>query len=115
MTRVPETPREVIKTIAEEVVKTIEQNLKEQAIAEKEGQKGKEEILTVLSRAAYDPKFMKLMSEDTHDALKEYYNLTSEQRAALASGDIQKIESWVGKLDKRLATWLWSRLSQEKW
>jgi hypothetical protein len=33
----------------------------------------------------------------------------------LASGDIQKIESWVGKLDKRLSTWLLYRLSQEKW
>jgi len=41
--------------------------------------------------------------------------LTTEERAALASGDIRKIESWVGKLDKELATWLWCRLSQEKW
>ena len=36
-----------------------------------------------------------------------------QERAALASGDIKKIESWVGKLDKRLATWLWCRLQQE--
>ena len=48
-------------------------------------------------------------------ALAEYYTLTSEERAALASGDIKKIEDWVGKLDDRLATWLWCRLSQEKW
>jgi hypothetical protein len=31
------------------------------------------------------------------------------------SGDIRKIESWLGKLDERLKTWLMLRLSQEKW
>ena len=41
--------------------------------------------------------------------------LTEEERAALATGDIRKIESWVGKLDERLKTWLIARLSQEKW
>jgi phosphotransferase system enzyme I (PtsI) len=35
--------------------------------------------------------------------------------AALASGDIKRIEEWVGKLDKRHATWLWLRLGHEKW
>jgi len=31
------------------------------------------------------------------------------------SGDIRKVESWLGKLDERLKTWLMLRLSQEKW
>jgi hypothetical protein len=34
---------------------------------------------------------------------------------AIASGDIRKIESWVGKLDDRLKKWLIARLAQEKW
>jgi hypothetical protein len=55
------------------------------------------------------------LSRDPHEALKEYYSLTSVEKAALASGDIKRIEAWVGKLDRELATWLWSRLSQEKW
>jgi hypothetical protein len=31
------------------------------------------------------------------------------------SGDIHKVESWLGNLDERLKTWLMLRLSQEKW
>jgi hypothetical protein len=73
------------------------------------------EVLAVLKRAARESEFLARLAEDPQEALKEYYSLTSEERAALASGDIRKIESWVGKLDKELATWLWCRLSQEKW
>jgi hypothetical protein len=76
---------------------------------------GKEELLDVLKRAATESDFLARLADDPHEALKEYYSLTNEERAALASGDIKKIESWVGKLDKELATWLWCRLSQEKY
>ena len=75
----------------------------------------KDELLAVLKRAASESEFLARLSEDPHEALKEYYSLTIEERAALASGDIRKIEFWLGKLDKELATWLWCRLSQEKW
>lgn len=80
-----------------------------------EGAPGKSELLAVLERAANESEFLARLAEDPHEALGEYYSLTAEERAALASGDIKKIESWVGKLDKKLATWLWCRLSQEKW
>jgi hypothetical protein len=76
---------------------------------------GKEEVLAVLKRAATESEFLARLADDPDEALKEYYSLTGEERAALASGDIKKIESWVGKLDKELATWLWCRLSQEKY
>lgn len=76
---------------------------------------GKEIILEVLGRAADDSKFLSQLADDPKLALAPYYTLTSEEKAALMSGDIRRIESWVGKLDKRLATWLWCRLSQEKW
>jgi bifunctional DNA-binding transcriptional regulator/antitoxin component of YhaV-PrlF toxin-antitoxin module len=76
---------------------------------------GKGEVLAVLKRAATESEFLARLADDPHETLKEYYSLTSEERAALASGDIKKIESWVGKLDKELATWLWCRLSQEKY
>jgi hypothetical protein len=76
---------------------------------------GREELVAVLRRAATESDFLARLAEDPHEALKEYYALTSEEVAALASGDIKKIESWVGKLEERLATWLWSRLAQEKW
>lgn len=85
------------------------EKVKEQVVS------GREELLAVLKRAAKESEFLAQLAEDPHEALKEYYSLTTEERAALASGDIRKIESWVGKLDKELATWLWCRLSQEKW
>lgn len=95
--------------------KTLERFLKERDVPPKESLSGKEAILAVLARAADEPEFLSRLADDPHEVLKEYYPLSSEERAALASGDIQRIESWVGKLDKRLATWLWCRLSQEKW
>ena len=80
-----------------------------------EATSGRRELLTVIERAASESEFLARLAEDPHEALREYYALTMEERAALASGDIRKIESWVGKLDQDLATWLWCRLSQEKW
>lgn len=77
--------------------------------------KGRKPLLEVLRRAADESDFLARLADDPHEALKEYYTLTQEEKAALASGDIKRIEGWVGKLDKRLATWLWCRLSQEKW
>ena len=77
--------------------------------------KGKEAILAVLARAADDSEFLAQLVENPTEALNEYYTLTQEEVAALVSGDIKKIEGWLGKLDKRHATWLWNRLSQEKW
>ena len=81
----------------------------------KEKLTGKEAILAVLARAADETEFLARLADDPSEALSEYYTLTKEELAALASGDIRKIESWCGKLDKRHATWLWCRLSQEKW
>ena len=74
-----------------------------------------ERILAVLGRAADDSQFLARLADDPAKALREYYTLTPEEIAALASGDIKKIEGWLGKLDQRHATWLWCRLSQEKW
>ena len=75
---------------------------------------GKEAILAILGKAADDHKFLARLAENPAKVLDEY-NLTSEEKAALASGDLRRIESWVGKLDKRLSTWIWCRLQQEKW
>ena len=83
---------------------------------EEEAPSGKEVILEVLARAADDYKFLARLADDPSEALKEYaHHLTWEQRAALASGDRPKLESWVGKLDKRLGTWCKCRSEQEKW
>jgi predicted molibdopterin-dependent oxidoreductase YjgC len=70
-------------------------------------------VLSVLDRAARDNDFLARLARNPSEALKEY-DLTDEERAAIVSGDISKIESWTGKLDDRLKTWLQVRLSGEK-
>jgi len=75
---------------------------------------GGKAILTVLGRARDDSSFLARLAEDPEQALKDY-ELTSEEKAALASGDIRWIESKLGTLDEPLRTWLTARLAQEKW
>ena len=101
-----------ISTMIEELEKDLP--TKPVQIAVRKASSGKEAILEVLARAADDHKFLARLVENPAQVLQEY-DLTSEERAALASGDLRQIESWVGKLDKRLSTWLWCRLQQEKW
>ena len=88
---------------------------KRKPVTDEERLSRRERILAVLARAADDSQFLARLADDPGEALSEYYSLTQEEVAALASGDIKKIESWLGKLDQRHATWLWCRLSQEKW
>ena len=85
------------------------------ALAPEERLKGREAILAVLARAAEDNEFLAQLAENPTEALAGYYTLTQEEVAALVSGDIKKIEGWLGKLDKKHATWRWCRLQQEKW
>ncbi len=92
-----------------------EKQKEKKAILPEERAKGKEAILEVLARAAEDSDFLTRLADNPTEALSEYYTLTPEETAALVSGDIKKIEGWLGKLDQRHATWLWCRLSQEKW
>jgi len=71
-------------------------------------------VLSILDRASQDNEFLTRLAGNPAEALKEY-QLSDEEKAAIISGDVRKIESWVGKLDNRLKQWLIARLSQEKW
>jgi formate dehydrogenase alpha subunit len=72
-------------------------------------------ILAVLNRASQDSDFLARLSQNPGEALKEY-RLTDGEKAAIVSGNIEEIESSVGKLDKRLKCWLAARLSsQDRW
>jgi len=101
-----------ISTVLDELEKDLSTHPIE--VEEERTASGKEAILQILGRAADDHKFLARLAEDPVRVVKEY-DLTSEEKAALASGDLRRIESWVGKLDKRLSTWIWCRLQQEKW
>jgi formate transporter len=75
---------------------------------------GRKALLAVLSRASADTDFMARLAQNPDEALQEY-QLTNEEKAALASGDIKWIESKLGTLAEPLRTWLNARLAQEKW
>lgn len=75
---------------------------------------GAREVLEVLERASGDSRFAAELAEQGAGALEEY-NLSSEARAALLSGDIKWIESHVGRLTESQRSWLSRWLQQEKW
>jgi hypothetical protein len=68
----------------------------------------------VLERAAHDSAFVGELFYKGANALEEY-DLTGHEKLALLTGDIQWIESFVGKLSKDQRRWLEQRLSAEIW
>ena len=98
---------EAVRAQIEEIIRV---KLEEPALLDRGGKA----LLAVLSKARYDSGFLARLTENPSEALKDY-DLTSEERAALLSGDIRWIESKLGVLDEPLRTWLTARLAQEKW
>ncbi len=71
-------------------------------------------MLAALHRASQDGDFLERLLDAPEEALLKY-RLADEERAAIVGGDIEDIESYVGKLDERLRSWLMVRLYQERW
>ena len=76
--------------------------------------RGGKALLAILGKARDDSSFMVKLAENPAKALEEF-DLTTEEKAALASGDIKWVESRLGTLDEPLRGWLTARLAQEKW
>lgn len=72
--------------------------------------KGREAILAVLARTAGDSQFLARLADNPAEALKDY-DLTTEEKAALAGGDIKWVQSKRGTLYELLRTWLIDRLA----
>ncbi len=103
-------PRQLAEPIRTQITELIRAKLEEPAALDRGGKA----LLAVLAKARDDSNFLARLAEDPAQAL-EGYNLTSEEKAALSSGDIRWIESKLGTLDVPLRTWLTARLAQEKW
>ena len=76
----------------------------------------KEAVLMVLERAAEDTSFFSQLAQDYATALKEY-ELTSEERVALSTGDVRWIESHIGApIEQQLMERFFiPLLSRERW
>jgi hypothetical protein len=71
----------------------------------------REAILAALARVSgEEPARVPGLAGDDTDG---YYTLTPEEMGALVSGNLEKIESWVGNLDRRRAAWLLGWLIKE--
>jgi formate transporter len=103
-------PAKPVEPVPSQLEELISNKLREPAALDTGGKA----ILAVLGKARDDTNFLARLAEDPEQTLKDY-DLTSEEKAALASGDIRWIESKLGTLDKPLRTWLTARLAQEKW
>jgi len=106
----PVTPT-LTETVSLQIEELIRNKLEEPALLDRGGKA----LLAVLAKARDDGDFLARLAENPADALKDYDNLTAEEKAALSSGDIRWIESKLGVLDEPLRTWLNARLAQEKW
>jgi predicted molibdopterin-dependent oxidoreductase YjgC len=73
----------------------------------------KDAMIAALHRASADSAFRAQIAREPIAALKEY-GLDDEERAAITSGDVAKIESITGKLDERLRTWFVARQAAAK-
>jgi len=75
---------------------------------------GKEQVVSALYRAWREPDFVTELKNDPKGALKDY-KLNNEEKAAVLSGDVEKIEAITGRLNDRIRVWLISRSDYEKW
>ena len=103
-------PLALTESIRAQIEELVRAKLEEPAMLDRGG----EVLLAVLAKARDDGHFLARLAEDPTEALKGY-DLTSEEKTALSSGDIRWIESKLGVLDEPLRTWLTARLAQEKW
>jgi hypothetical protein len=76
------------------------------------GQEKREAILAALAKVSSDVSPSSGRPEPAGDE-NDYYTLTSEEVAALLSGNLEKIETWMSNLDQRHATWLLRRIIKQ--
>jgi FixJ family two-component response regulator len=74
----------------------------------------KKEVLNVLNRTSEDENFWLHLMEEGTAALAEY-RLTSEAKAAIASGDLQWINENIGELTQKQLMFIYKRLEREAW
>jgi DNA-binding NtrC family response regulator len=74
----------------------------------------KREVVRVLNRTAEDRGFWTDLMENGSAALQQYH-LSQEARAAIASGDLNWINTHVGELTQKQLMFIFKRLEREAW
>jgi YesN/AraC family two-component response regulator len=86
----------------------------EKAETEEEKLIQKREVLGVLNRTSEDMDFWRDLMENGSLALSDY-KLSSEAKAAIASGDLKWINENVGELTQKQLMFIYKRLEREAW
>jgi len=74
----------------------------------------KREVLSVLNRTSEDEDFWVYLMEEGSAALEDY-SLSSEAKAAIASGDLKWINENIGELTQKQLMFIYKRLEREAW
>jgi DNA-binding response OmpR family regulator len=74
----------------------------------------KRQVIEVLNRTSEDMDFWRDLMEKGSDAL-ESYHLSSEAKAAIASGDLKWINENIGELTQKQLIFIYKRLEREAW
>lgn len=83
-------------------------------ISQEERQEKKKAILDALAKVSDDSQLLEggdISTLEPHN----YYVLSRDEMAALISGDMEKLESWVSNMDRNHATRLLRWLIKERW
>jgi YesN/AraC family two-component response regulator len=107
-----------IKTAIDEALKKHEakpvEAVTKRAETEEEKLIQKREVLGVLGRTTEDLDFWRDLMENGALALADYH-LSSEAKAAIASGDLKWINENVGELTQKQLMFIYKRLEREAW
>jgi DNA-binding response OmpR family regulator len=101
------------EALKEHVAKPVEAVVK-RAETEEEKLIQRREVLGVLSRTAEDMDFWSELMENGSVALADY-QLSSEAKAAIASGDLKWINENAGELTQKQLMFIYKRLEREAW
>ncbi len=104
----PFTPDQLIKAVSSALDIAATKPPEEQALIHKE------EMITILERAASDSEFIAQLLYEGADALQGY-DLTGPEKLALLTGDIEWIEKHIGPLKPNQKLWLEQRISADIW
>ena len=93
--------------LTEEVIQKVEKSAEDKLIQ-------KHEVTAVLDRTRLDEDFWKALMERGSEVL-EGYRMSTEAKAAIASGDLQWLREHIGTLSDEQLRFIYKRLEREAW
>jgi len=104
----PFTPEDLVAAVRKALQKAASEEPEEQKLVHRD------EVLSVLEKAASDGDFVSRLFYEGADALQDF-TLNRAEKLAILTGDIHWIESQAGPLTAAQKRWLEQRLSAEIW